>query len=122
MSTLVRAASAGFTVLLLGGLLGPIVVALLPLAPEQEPVVFGWWTTVVAIAGFVFAGSRIGESAQPAVHGAGAAVGAYLLVLPLLIFGSAAPTITTMLLAALVALVVGGATGLVAGRRRGPVT
>lgn len=124
MPTLVRGASAGFTVLLIGGLLEPIVVTLLPLTLAQVPTASSWWLTVVAVAGFMLAGSRIGEATRPAVHGAGAAVGAYLLVVPLMVFASTEPLppITTMLLAALVAVLVGAATGYVAGRRRGPAT
>jgi len=118
---LVRGTAAAFTVLVIGGLVAPLIVTVLPLAPEQERVVYSWWVTAVAIGAFVLAGSRIGEATQPAVHGAVAALGAYLLVVPLILLVGTAPTITTMLLAVLVAVVVGGAAGLVTGRRRGPV-
>lgn len=72
---MVRAASTGFTVLLLGGLVAPLVAAMVP-------VVGRFWLVLVAVAAFVIAGSRIGAAAAPAVHGAVAAVSSYLLMLP----------------------------------------
>lgn len=121
MIALLRGASTAFTVLVIGGLATPLVVRVLPLAPEQEPAAYVWWFTAVAIGAFVLAGSRIGEATQPILHGAAAALGAYLLYLPLTLLVGTAQPVTTMLLAALVAVLVGGAAGLVAGRRRGPV-
>ncbi|MGQ0573127.1 MAG: hypothetical protein ACT4RN_02860 [Pseudonocardia sp.] len=118
---LVKGAAIAFCVLVVGGLATPLVVRALPLAAEQVPAAYAWGSAAVAIGAFVLAGSRIGEATRPVLHGGAAALGAYLLYLPLtLIVGTAQP-VTTVLLAALVAVLIGALTGLVSGRRRGPV-
>jgi len=118
---LVRGASIAFAVLVAGGLVAPLVATALPLSPAQEPVAYTWWLTAVALGAFVFAGTRIGEATQPIVHGGAAALTAYLLVVPLMLIAGTATTGAAVLFGALVAVVVGGLAGLVAGRRRGPV-
>lgn len=77
----VRAASTAFTVLLLGGLAAPMVASVFPAGGR-------YWLVVVALGAFAFAGSRIGTAAAPALHGATAAVGGYLLVLPIVVMTS----------------------------------
>lgn len=117
LSALVRAAAIAFTVLVVGGVATPLVAALVP-----TPTAILSWVVLVSIGGFVLAGSRIGDAGRPMLHGAAAALGAYLLVLPLIAFTSAAPLVWwQVLLTALAAVLVGGLAGLVAGRRRGPV-
>ncbi|MCF7550735.1 hypothetical protein [Pseudonocardia sp. WMMC193] len=109
----VRAASAGFTVLLLGGLAAPI-------AAQFLPVVGQFWLSIVAVAAFVVAGWRIGDARNAALHGACAALGSYVLVLPLVLWtaGLAAVGWGQIVGTAAVAVVVGGLTGFVVGRRR----
>lgn len=77
---LMRGASTGFTVLVVGGLTAPLATRLLP-------VVGVAWLPLVAVAAFSVSGSRIGVAPRPPVHGAAAAVSAYLLVLPLVLLG-----------------------------------
>lgn len=72
----VRAASTGFTILLLGGLCAPLAATLLP-------VVGRYWLVAVAVTAFIVAGVRIGTASVPALHGAVCAVGGYLLMLPI---------------------------------------
>jgi hypothetical protein len=73
---LVRGASTGFTVLLVGELLAP-------LAGQVNGTLGLLWVSMVGAAGFVTAGSRIGTSASPWLHGAVAALLALLLTVPL---------------------------------------
>lgn len=80
--TAVRGASAGFSVLVIGGLLAPIVGSLLPVLGVV-------WQPLVAVLAFVVAAARIGSARRPAVHGAVAAATSYLLVLPLVVLGAA---------------------------------
>lgn len=104
----VRAASAGFTVLLLGGLVAPLVARVVP-------VVGSYWLAVVAAVAFVTAGSRIAGAAVPAIQGATAAVGGYLLIVPVVAMtgGLRLDQFATTLAAA---GLVGGATGYVRAR------
>lgn len=98
----VRGASAGFTVLLLGGVLDPLAAMVVP------PFAF-LWLPLVAVAGFVTAGARRGVSSSPWLQGATAAVGSYLLILPLVLIAPSGrnPLQITMTLAA--AILLGGA-------------
>lgn len=73
----VRGASTGFTVLVIGGLAGPLMAAV--------PVVGQPWLLLVAAVAFAVAAWRVGDALSPAVHGATAAVGSFLLVFPLLL-------------------------------------
>jgi hypothetical protein len=74
----VRGASRGFTVLLIGALLGPLLATV--------PVIGPPWLLIATAAGFVVAAWRTGDALTPAVHGATAAVLSFLLVLPMLLF------------------------------------
>lgn len=114
----VRAASAGFTVLLLGGLLTPI-------AAQFLPVVGQFWLTIVAVVAFAVAGSRIGAARVAPLHGACAALGGYLIVLPLVLWTSGGLVglgVVQILATAVAAVVVGAIAGFVAGRRRDAAT
>lgn len=73
---LVRGASSGFTVLVLGELLLPLVGAL-------SATLAGLWLSLVGAAGFAVAGRRVGRARRPMLHGAAAALGALTLTLPL---------------------------------------
>jgi hypothetical protein len=118
---LVKAVAIGFVVLVLGGLVAGQVIARLPLSSGALTVTYNMWVVAVTLGAFAWAGSRIGEATRPAVHGGVTALGAYVLVVPLVLLGGSNPPVTAVLLMALVALVVGGLSGLVAGRRRGTV-
>lgn len=110
----VRAASAGFTVLLLGGLLAPIAATYIPYVGQV-------WLSLVAVAAFAMAGSRIGQARAPHLHGACAALGSYLLVLPLVVWftsGTEGVGVVQILATAVAAVAIGGLAGLLAGRRR----
>ena len=114
----VRAASTGFTVLLLGGLLAPLAASLVP-------VVGQFALAIVAAAGFVVAGRGIGNARSTVLHGACAAVGSYLLVLPLVLWSSSTAggvDVTQVVATAGTAVVVGGLAGHIAGRRRASAT
>lgn len=73
--------STGFGVLVTGALLQPIANAV--------PALGANFLLVTAIVGFAIAGSRIGNARRPGPHGAAAAVGSYLLILPLVLASSA---------------------------------
>ncbi|SNR84277.1 hypothetical protein SAMN06265360_12254 [Haloechinothrix alba] len=105
----VRGASTGFTVLLLGGLLMPLVATV-------APPLGGVWLTATAILAFGIAGARIGNSALPARHGAVAAVGSYLLIVPLLMMHSASRDPLQMAMTLVAAIAVGALTGWLKAR------
>ena len=110
----VRGASTGFSILLIGGLLAPMTT----LAGQLFATV---WLTGVAVVAFVVAarGSRL--AAAPPVHGAFAAVLAYVLVLPLLLPFEQARNLGQIALTVITAIVVGALTGMVSARRHGHV-
>ncbi|NKQ57743.1 hypothetical protein HFP15_33265 [Amycolatopsis sp. K13G38] len=108
----VRGASRAFTVLVVGGLLLPIVAHLVP-------VLGSIWLSIVAVVAFVVAGYRTGEARVPIAQASASALCGYLLVLPLVLMNPVTRDVRQIGLTALAALVVGAATGLVAGRLRG---
>jgi hypothetical protein len=116
MIALVKGASIAFTVLVIGGLATPLIASLVPVAGASTV-----WAVLVSAAGFVLAGGRIGEATQPALHGAAAALAAYLLVLPLIALWGTPLVWRQVAVTALVAAAVGAVAGAVSGRRRGPV-
>jgi hypothetical protein len=106
----VRGASTGFSILLLGGLLAPFVTLVsVPAAAA--------WLGGVAVVAFAVAARRSRLAANPALHGAVAAVIAYVLVLPLLLPFPQGRNIQQILLTLATALVVGAATGALVARR-----
>jgi hypothetical protein len=72
----VRGASAGFSVLLIGGLLAWFLGRIFPAAAPLLGI-------AAAVVGFHVAARRIGTATFPALHGAVAAVMSYLLVFPI---------------------------------------
>lgn len=72
----VRGASAGFSVLLIGGLLAWFLGRIFPAAAPLLGI-------VAAVVGFHVAARRIGTATFPALHGAVAAVMSYVLVFPI---------------------------------------
>lgn len=111
LATMIRGASLGFSVLVLGGLVAPLAARL----PVLGPV----WLPVVAAVAFALAGSRIGVATAPARHGGVAAVSAYLLVVPLVMMAPVRPEMPALGLSAGAAVLVGALAGAVAARRRG---
>lgn len=107
----VRAASTGFTVLLLGGLAAPI-------AAQVLGEVGRYWLLIVAVVAFITAGVRIGSASSPMQHGAVAAIGGYLLVLPI-VFVTGGLEITQVGTTLAAAVVVGGLSGYLRGRYAG---
>ncbi|KAA9165978.1 hypothetical protein FPZ12_003210 [Amycolatopsis acidicola] len=105
----VRGASTGFTVLVLGGLAAPLG-ALVPVAGTV-------WLPVVALVAFVVAAARVGTAPRPWLHGMVAALSAYLLVLPLVLLGGS-HDVGQMGLTFLAAVLVGAGSGFLAGYRR----
>lgn len=106
----VRGASRGFTVLLLGGLVQPIATAYLP-------VIGVVWLPLTALAAFVVAAWRPGNSAIPWRYGALAAIGAYLLIVPLVLLQPAGRSPVQLGATAAVAFAVGATAGWLRGRR-----
>lgn len=105
MPLVVRGASRGFTVLLLGGAVQPWVAA-------ASPAVGYWWLAVVAVSAFMFAA----RSALPPTAARGAwtngpvaALASYLLVLPLVLSAAGAFPVQQMLFTAVTAVLVGSA-------------
>lgn len=105
----VRGSSSGFTVLALGGLLAPLAAVYLP-------VLGGFALVIAAVAGFGTAGWRQAGSDKPAVAGALSAVGAYLLVLPLVYLGTGELDAVQIALTFITAVVVGAASGEISAR------
>ena len=105
----VRGASTGFSVLVIGGLLAPVVTSLLPLLGRTV------WLPLVAILAFAVAAARIGRACRPAVHGAVAAASSYLLVLPLVVLDEAGRDPVQIAATSATACAVGALTGLCRG-------
>lgn len=108
--SLVRGASLAFSVLVIGGLAAPL--------GSQIPVIGPAWLIITAVVAFVLAGYRIGDAVDPRVHGAGAAVAGYLLVLPLVVLGTGGLDPLQLVLTTLTAVIMGGLAGHLAGRNR----
>ena len=108
--SLVRGASLAFSVLVVGGLSAPL--------GSRVPVIGPAWLLVTAVLAFVLAGYRIGDALDPRVHGAGAAVVGYLLVLPLVVLGTGSLDVLQVALTLLTAVLMGGLAGHLAGRNR----
>lgn len=112
----VRGASTGFSILVIGGLLAPLTTLI------SGPVAT-IWLTAVAVVAFVVAARRSRRAANPGVHGAVAAVFAYLLVLPLLLPFEQGRNPSQIMLTLVTAVLVGALTGRLAarhGRATGP--
>lgn len=108
-----RAVSTGFMILVFGGLIQPIVSTYVPLLGM-------FWLILVAVAAFASAGARVGTACpNPPLHGAGAAVISYLLVVPLMFLqGTFNPLYCVYSFVA--AAVVGALAGRIAARTRTP--
>lgn len=111
LPALVRGASSGFTVLVLGELL-------LPLAGSVSSTLAGLWLSLVGAAGFVIAGRRVGRARRPMLHGAAAALGALTLTLPLRVLVDSPLPPFALLVGAVFAVIVGAVSGRAAGGLR----
>jgi hypothetical protein len=101
----VRGASAGFSVLLIGGLLGPLI------AVTVSAALGGAVLVGTAILAFFLAARKTGTASSPALHGAVAAVAAYCLVLPLVLMSPAGRDLRQSVLTLATAISVGALTG-----------
>lgn len=106
----VRGASTGFSILVIGGLLAPFLTLVSALAAAL-------WLAGVAVVAFAVAARRSQLADAPAIHGAVAAVLAYVLVLPLLLPFPQGRDLGQILLTLATAVVVGAATGALMARR-----
>ncbi len=106
-----RAVSTGFMILVFGGLIQPIISTYVPLLGM-------FWLILVAVTAFASAGARVGIACpNPPLHGAGAAVLSYLLVVPLMFLqGTFNPLYCVYSFVA--AAVVGAVAGRIAARSR----
>lgn len=100
----VRGMSSGFSVLVIGSLLVPVVAS-------QLPVMRSIGLTLAAVAGFVVAASKQGTTRAPGRQGATAALGAYFLVLPLVYLATHRVDFAQIGLTVLAAVVVGALAG-----------
>jgi hypothetical protein len=107
----VRGGSAGFSILLIGGLLAPFATLVsVPLAAA--------WLAGVAVVAFAVAARRSRLASAPALHGVVAALISYVLVLPLLLPFEQGRDLGQILLTVATAVGVGAVTGVLAARRR----
>lgn len=112
VGAIARALSAGFLILVFGGLLQPLANRFLP-----GPIAL-FWLIIVAVVAFAVAGVRAGTSApNPPLYGAGTAVGSYVLVVPLL-FVQATFDPLTAVYTVVAAAVIGALAGLIGARSR----
>jgi hypothetical protein len=110
-ASVVRGSSAGFTVLVLGGLLAPI-------AAVKAPALGSFALVLTAVIGFATAAARQRGGPRPVIQGSLAAVGAYFLVLPLVVMANHGWDPVQIAWTSLTAVVVGAATAPLAGRIR----
>lgn len=106
----VRGASTGFSILLIGGFLAPMLTLVSALAAAV-------WLGGVAVVAFAVAARRSQRAGIPALHGIFAALLAYALVLPLLLPFEQGRDIRQIAQTVLTAVMVGAITGAVAARR-----
>ncbi|WP_200958991.1 hypothetical protein [Nocardioides sp. Root190] len=106
----VRGASTGFSILLIGGFLAPMLTLVSTLTA-------GIWLALVAIVAFAIAARRSQRAGIPALHGIFAALLSYALVLPLLLPFEQGRDLQQIAQTALTAVIVGAITGAVASRR-----
>lgn len=106
-----RGASTGFSVLIVGGLAQPLIMRFAPL--------FGtvWLVLVAAVASMV-AGWRAADTAWAAVHGALAALLAYVLTIPVVLFSAQELPAGQAMLTAVTTLLLGAVSAAVAARNR----
>lgn len=111
---LVRAGSKGFTVLLLGGVVQPWVLKAVPLLGY-------WWLAIVAVVAFCMAATGAVRRASVArlhpAQGALAALGSYLLVVPIVLHVAGFVPWAQIASTAIVALIVGFACQVLHQRR-----
>lgn len=112
----VRGASRGFTVLLLGGVVQPWIGTLVPPLGAV-------WLTLVAVTAFTWAAWPRGAGwlrprLDRGLHGVAAALGSYLLVLPLVLSAAGFIPWIQVAFTAASAVVSGGLTGALAERVR----
>lgn len=106
---LVSGASRGFTILALGGVVQPLVGAALPLLGF-------YWLVLVALAAFVAAARRGCGVSKPVRQGAAAALGSYLLMLPVVHMATGELIPVQVACTAVLAVVTGAVTGWASGR------
>lgn len=112
VAAVTRGSFRGFLVLVMGTLL-------LPLVAREFAGVTTIWLSLVSVAAFAFAACHQGIARRAVWQGTAAAVGAFVLVLPLLLTSPAVHEPGPLLMTAATALVVGAAVGAgVAGTRR----
>lgn len=105
-----RGASTGFSILLIGGFLAPLLTLVSTLAAAA-------WLAAVAVVAFAVAARRSQRAGIPALHGIFAALLAYALVLPLLLPFEQGRDVRQIAQTVLTAVMVGAITGAVAARR-----
>ena len=112
-TALVRGASSGFTVLIIGELMSPVVAGI-------HPMIGLLWLSFVGAAGFVVAGSRVGLARRTWLQGALAALAALTLTIPLrmLVGLDTAGQWYAVMVSAVFGLVVGAIAGRSAGAIR----
>lgn len=106
----VRGASTGFSILVIGGLLATFATLI-------SPVLGAVWLAGVAVVAFAVAARRSQHAENPPLHGAVAAVCAYLLVLPLILPFEAGRDLSQIAMTTVTALVVGPVSAWVSARR-----
>lgn len=106
----VRGASAGFTVLVLVGLSAPILSTVGPWAPLA-------WLMVGSLAGYIVAALKVGDAESPMLTGAWAAFFGYTLTVPMIYISTRTLELQSVLMFAGAAVLVGGTTGYLMGRR-----
>lgn len=108
----VRGAWRGFLVLVFGELLAPVVGLV-------APALGGLWLSLVAAAAYAVAGTAVGGARRAVLQGAMSAVGALALTMPLRVLVHERLALLAYAVSFTFALAVGGASGFLAGRRRG---
>lgn len=102
VASVVRGASTAFTILVVGGLMTVVVAGAVP--------ALGYvWLPLVAVVAFAVASRRATTASSPVLQGALAALGGYVLALPLVLLGTGEIDPVQVSSTALTALAVGTA-------------
>jgi hypothetical protein len=112
----VRGASTAFTVLLIGDIAAPLVGHFLAHTPLRLLGV--WWLVVVSVIAYVVGGVRSSAPTLPWLHGAAAAAGAWLLMLPIRLALTRLGDLRAIAVDLGIAVLAGVAGGLLGAHRR----
>jgi hypothetical protein len=112
----VRGTSRAFTILILGGIVAPLVGRALAGGPVNLLSVY--WLPIIAAVGYLVGGLYVGSATQAWLQGILAALGAWLLTLPIFLLAEGLTHADALGVDAGIAVVAGAVGGVLGALRR----